>query len=259
MARDFTNAPPTVNTYLEYAGAVLTGYPATLACWFRPDDVATSQDLLHIGTTSANTYLRLNFGGATAGDPVRGVAADAGTTGVAVSSAGAAGVAGVWYHACATFADATNRAAYFNGGSKGTNATSVAAPVGMDRTNVAVGMYSGTTRTNPFDGQIAECGVWSAALSDAEVASLAAGVSPLLVRPGSLVAYWRLIDDQATEIDLLGAGALTATGTAAKTSHPRVFYPARRRFRYGVTAAATAFAQYWYRQHVAGGMTGASS
>jgi len=248
MSRDFNNTAPSVlNEYLEYAGAVISGYPATIACWFYPNDVANSQDLVMVGTTSANTYLRLNFGGASAGDPVRAVTSLAGTTGVAASSAGVNGAANAWYHAAAVFTNDTSRDAFFNGGSKGSNATSVAAPTGMDRTNVACGMYAGTSRANPLDGAIAEVGFWDAALTDAEIASLATGLCPLLVRPGNLVAYYPIVGRESPENSRLGAEAFSITGTCAAFPHPRVCYPRRRQFRYGVTAAGgTAFPWHYY-------------
>ena len=54
---------------------------------------------------------------------------------------------------------------------------------------------SGATKQNYCDGSLAEAAIWNAALSDAEVAALATGVSPLLVRPGSLVFYAPLARD----------------------------------------------------------------
>lgn len=43
-----------------------------------------------------------------------------------------------------------------------------------------------------MEGDISEVGYWNVALTDADVAVLAKGVSPLLVRPEGLVAYWSL-------------------------------------------------------------------
>lgn len=81
--------------------------------------------------------------------------------------------------------------------------------------------------SNPFDGSAAEIAVYSAALSADEVAALAKGFSPLLIRPASLVAYWPLVGRMSPEPDR-GKNNLagTLTGSPAQAEHPRVYYPA---------------------------------
>lgn len=68
-------------------------------------------------------------------------------------------------------------------------------------------------------GDIAEVGVWDIDLTAAEVASLAKGVSPALVRPQSLVTYLPLIRDV---IDVRAANGFTDVNTTA-ANHPRVY------------------------------------
>lgn len=80
-----------------------------------------------------------------------------------------------------------------------------------------------------FSGDIAEAAIWSAALTAEEFAVLAAGASPLLVRPGALVNYWPIVGRHGPEIDLVGGNDLTVNGAVA-SDHPRMFYPARSRF-----------------------------
>jgi len=41
-----------------------------------------------------------------------------------------------------------------------------------------------------FDGLVAEVAVWNVVLDDSEIAALAQGVSPLLIRSTALVEYW---------------------------------------------------------------------
>jgi hypothetical protein len=66
-----------------------------------------------------------------------------------------------------------------------------------------------------MSGRVAEGVIYGVALSDAEVAQLATGVSPLLVRPGDILNYYPLIGRASPEIDLVGGNNLTVTGAAA--------------------------------------------
>jgi hypothetical protein len=74
------------------------------------------------------------------------------------------------------------------------------------------------------NGTIAEVGVWNVALAAADFLALSKGISPLLVRPDALVAYWPLIGHASPEIDLRGRNELTVTG-ATQVAHPRIMYP----------------------------------
>ena len=80
------------------------------------------------------------------------------------------------------------------------------------RVNVTPGLF--------FDGLIAEVGIWNAALTAAEVASLAKGMTCDKVRPNALVAYFPLIRD-LTEIR--GGLAVTNNNSATVANHPRVY------------------------------------
>lgn len=72
-----------------------------------------------------------------------------------------------------------------------------------------------------WDGDLAEFAAWDAILTAEEFASLAAGMSPLLVRPASLVCYVPAIRDNVD----LKLTAPTITGTAVQP-HPAVYMPA---------------------------------
>lgn len=158
-----------------------------------------------------------------------------GTASSASQTAGAL-TAGTWAHAGAVFASATSRTAYLNG-TAATVETTSRIPAGIDRTEIGVEYHTSGTLAQPWNGQIAEAAVWDVALTDAEMAALAKGVSPLLVRPTSLVYYWPIIGQYSPEIDLISAGGMTVTGTAV-AAHPRVFMPKRSRVRRFTTAVA---------------------
>lgn len=214
MARDFDGAS---SQYIRAASAVLTGVPITMACWFRPAGVASHYGLMSLSDESAATsYFVLEAAGTIGGDPLRC------TTRLAVEANALTTTgfsANTWHHACGVWSAADARAAYIDGGSKGTNAVAIT-PTNLDIT--VLGARARNPYDSFFDGLIAEAGIWNIALTDAEVAILAAGYSPLLVRPQNLVLYAPLIRDIQ---DTVGGLTLANTGTTVG-DHCRVIHPA---------------------------------
>src|ERR1700741_5384202 len=96
--------------------------------------------------------------------------------------------------ACGVWSASKSRSAYFNGGGKATN-SATQTPSGINAT--AIGAFLDTSPDRYHAGMVAEAAIWNVALTDAEVAVLAAAISPLAVRPGSLVAYWPLIGNNS--------------------------------------------------------------
>ena len=204
--RDFDGS----TQYGSYSGSP-SSWPISMSCWFNADSFFGYPMLVSLTDFSAteNTetvlmYLNQN-GGSIVVDVVSG--ADYGHI---VSTTGTS--TGTLTHAAAVFASDTSRSAYINGGSKATDTTSAAIPSGLDTTGIATFLYS----SGPFellDGTIGEAAIWTAELSDAEVAALARGVSPLNIQPGSLWAYWPLLGVDSPEPDQSGNSRnLTLTG-----------------------------------------------
>jgi hypothetical protein len=103
-----------------------------------------------------------------------------------------------------------------------TNATTIADATGTAFTSMAIGRRHvvGTT-PNYFNGQIAEVGIWTAALTASDILSLSQGASPSLVRSDSLAFYAPLIRDLN---DLRGGLAITNNNGATVVDHPRIYY-----------------------------------
>jgi hypothetical protein len=239
VARLFDDAS---TQYLEVDSAPVTAYPFTLACLFNNDVANANITLLWIGDKDdAAQYHALSLAGAVGGDPIRAVSIAA-TAGTADSSAGVAGATNAWGHACGVFTSATSRAAFFNGANKGTNTTN-RTPAGLDR--VSIGRLGDSTPTDYWSGLIAEAGVWDIALSDAEVALLGTPIgvntwlSPWMVRPENLVAYWRIWGRFSPEPDRVGGFGVTVSG-ATVADHPKVLFPMTRR-RISLPSATVAY------------------
>ena len=71
-----------------------------------------------------------------------------------------------------------------------------------------------------MDGKIAEVGIWNAALTTAEIASLASGIICDKIRPQSLVFYAPLVRDL---IDQKGGLPITNNNSATVANHPRIY------------------------------------
>lgn len=207
-------------SYLSRTTSVpLTGVPLTLVCWGKTTDTTNSQNVLSLcqTTNATNGAFVLNFGGATAGDPIRAYAGSGGVYEVAVSGSGYS--SGVWTHAAAVFASTTSRTAYINGVA-GTANTVSKTPASISR--IDIGQLHTTVQN--FGGDIADAAIYNVALDAAEIAALAAGVSPINVRPDALVAYWPLKYEDG-DVDHWGQYDLTATGSPTYNPHPPIIYP----------------------------------
>ena len=212
MAREFDNSG---NQYLKIDQAVAASYPFTMACWFNMPTMAHTHGLMWVGDKD---YSRMYQGMYLDAGRVRAYSKFL-SDGIAITTSAAA--IDEWHHACAVFSSATLRAAFLDGGSKGTDTRSLAVPAGFDRT--ALGVFGDQTPSAFAEGMLAEAAVWNVALTDAEVAVLAAGYCPLFVRSQNLVAYWPLIRDR--DIDIVGGYDLTAYGSPTIAAHCPIMRP----------------------------------
>jgi hypothetical protein len=214
MAYEFNGT----SQYLNTASAPVTAAPLTLAVWFYPDTNTTSYALLSIAdnTEAFSNRFGITVLGAAAGDPIQVFAQGQGNIGAANSTA--AFTSGAWNHACGVFESATSRTVYLNAGNSATNNTNIT-PSGVDRIRIAARFLSGLPGIY-FDGKIAEVGIWNAALTPAEIASLAKGMTCDKVRPQSLVFYAPLVRDL---IDQKGGLTITNNNGATVANHPRVY------------------------------------
>ncbi len=200
--------------------------PTTIACWFNPTNVTTSYNVITLGVAGASDQgrLQLNINGGAAGDYVAAVTRNStgATTLSALTTTGY--VANTWQHACAVFANADSRAAYLNGGSKGTETTF------QGVATLTLGIFGGAVtttgvRSNNYAGAIAEVGMWNVALTDDEVATLASGASPTTVQPHLLRGYWPLFDSDG-DVDFWNQNNATVVSTVTSSQHPaNVYHP----------------------------------
>lgn len=234
MARSFASA----SSQNLSSSVLLTPMPMTMSCWFNPS-VITGTGASTLMAISANDAVGGGFlldfvrQGSDATRPIRAATWTGNGGNFVASSLAGPTAAGSWAHAAGVWASSANRVAYFNG-TAGTANTATRSPSGPNRTTIGAVYFASASLVNYMDGVIAEAGIWSAALNANEIAALARGVSPLTLRPESLVAYWPLWGIHDPEIDLHPRSAdatsrpLTLVNAPTQANHAPVVPYSRR-------------------------------
>lgn len=208
MAYEFTTSP---SKNLAIASAAITSMPFTFSCWFQVKKTTASETLIYIYSTANSSFFLLTSNGSAspkravqilALNPVGGI--------YAVGYSNAAYSANTWYHAACVCVSPSNFLAYFNGtaGSQTTTTTGTA-PTQLNNTFIG-----------GSDTIIADCGIWNAALTAAEIASLSKGMTCDKIRPQSLVFYTPLVRNLQ---DVKGGRTITNNNGATVAAHPRVY------------------------------------
>lgn len=221
MARTFANTTADYLNVGDQAAIDLSGTTFTLACRVKVAALAARQGLIVKRGTLYQFELRIE---ATSG--VATFIIDDGSS--TFNSATASAVtAGSWYSIVAV-KNGTGAGAlsvYING-TQGTPATSNVSVVASDGSLLFGCGGTAASRTNALNGDLAEVGIWTAALGAADASALGKGISPLLIRPAALAGYWPLIGRSSPEPDLRTANDAAVNGTS-QAGHPYVFSPAQ--------------------------------
>jgi hypothetical protein len=204
MAYNFNGS----NQYLTVGSAPVTAAPLTIAAWFRKASTAAKNGIFVRAPVNSANMFGFYFTNVLRGYTQAGAGQ---TSDIAVTQNYSTNT---WTHVCFVEASATSRTIYQNAGDSATDTVS-RTPAGINAIDIAT--FGGGTN---FDGQFAEIGIWNAALTQPEVASLAAGMTCDKVRPQSLVFYSPLTRDL---IDYKGGLAITNNNTATVANHPRVY------------------------------------
>lgn len=203
--------------------AIITAAPFTMCAWAKTSNIAAGGNIIGLHNSSATGNLnQFKLATSTSGDLVYRVG-NAATSAAATASAAFSN--NTWFHACAVEYSSASRAVLLNGGSKVADTTSLV-PSGINRASIGLRDHSGNDQAWANDalaatGQIAEAAYWNIALTDDEIAALAEGFSPLLIRPQSLVAFIPLVRDVA---DVKG-NAFAIVGSLTVADHCRVYLP----------------------------------
>jgi hypothetical protein len=219
MAYDFNGS----NQSTTSTSAPVTTEPLTIAAWFKSNVANARTAIVSLCDTTGGGAVTQPFwalieDGAKIGDPICATAISSSlSNGEATSTSGF--TVGTWHHGCAVFTSLSSRTIYLDGGSSATNST-LLVPRSQTIDKTAIGCIGRSTNASFYNGQIAEVGIWNAALTADEIASLAKGMTPDKIRPQNLVFYAPLIRDL---IDQKGGLAITNNNGATVANHPRVY------------------------------------
>lgn len=122
---------------------------------------------------------------------------------------------GGWHHLAGTY-DGSNLRIYVDGVQEGS--TAATGSISSSAAPVVLGA-GGSGSENPYDGDLGHGAIWDVGLSASEVASLAAGVSPLRMR-GDDLSFYAPVNGQGPELDVVGGGSGTVTGTTVVEEPP---------------------------------------
>lgn len=202
--------------YFESTSMPVTVPPFTMSCWFMPPAITASYVLMGLVTDGSDDNRHtLGANGAVAGDPIEARSRIVTSSSVAQSTVGF--VADIWQHAGGIWRAINDRSAYYMGTNRGNQGTT-REPTGMNRYRIGA---NGVTTNAAARGPICEPALWNVGLNDSEMAALAAGISPLRIRPQNLVRYSPIFDGASLIRDYRGF-PLTVVGSMSVGNHAPV-------------------------------------
>jgi hypothetical protein len=216
MAYQFTAAS---SQYLSTASTPVSSLPCTLACWFRITNTANNNVLVTLDSGASSRITITNNGAASPKRAVQATTFNSSNVFGRIAFNTESYAADTWYHAAGVFETSATLNAYFNGNAGTLDFTEGVSVSGINKILIGARTASGTIGQY-HGGQIAEVGVWNVALTAAEIASLADGMTCDKVRPQSLVFYAPLVRDLQ---DVRGGLTITNNNTATVANHPRVY------------------------------------
>jgi hypothetical protein len=211
MAFNFTAAS---TQYLSTASAPASGTPMTIACWCKTTAFTNvaGRAAVSVGVANGTHRNQINVNNTNA------QLFAIGASGTGQSANIALGGNNVLFHYAGVFESSTSRTAYINGVVGATNTTNIGSQNAAN--TITIGARWNGSLGNYYNNDISEVGIWNVALTAAEIASLAGGMTCDKVRPQSLVFYAPLVRNLQ---DVKGGLTITNNNTAPVAAHPRVY------------------------------------
>lgn len=210
MAFDFDS---TVPSNLTLAAALVTGVPITLSAWVNHDAITNNRFIFDCDDGVLGAFFRLIFINP---NILRANTKDTATIAASADIAWTPTL-GTWYHVAGRWTTVSLRNSFLNG-VKSTDETSSRTPLALARTTI--GTSGAGASTTAMEGKMQEYGIWNVALTDSEIASLAAGYSPRLIRPTGLTFYRDMIRDTNAP----NVGAVMTANSISITPHRAMIY-----------------------------------
>lgn len=196
------------NNYYYHPFSIVPN-PMTLSIWVKTANDIQAQlifSLIDAGY-STNAIYELQIRGDAAGHPVRFMVSP---TDFADTTTGF--IKDKWHHLCAVELG-TTRYVYIDGGSKGTKVAT------KSYTIAHIGVGARPNGALPIKGSFANATIWTKALTDSEILSLAQGIHPYKIHPES-IAFHTPMEEESIQIgirDMVGGLFLTKGGVSTPT------------------------------------------
>ena len=201
------------SSVLTATSAPASGAPMTICAWLNPQTTVSGVNRSVCQVDSSGPSFHGNYLLFSSSDGVNNILkADAyGASAFTSASGPSTFTTNQWLHCAGVFTSTTSRQAYLNGTSGTVNTTDCGAQNSATRTSHGFQTLS----------LVAEVSIWNVALTAAEIASLAKGVTCDKVRPQSLVYYVPLIRNIQ---DVRSGRTVNNSATPATVAnHPRVY------------------------------------
>jgi len=195
---------------------VVTGPPFTMACWVNPTSIAANtMNVLALSdaSTTNNFYILGLYAGGGVASAVRALAFDPAAQ--AYAQVAVEWPTGQPFHVAYVEASSSSRYCYYQGSPSIEETTNVQ-PSGIDTVSISGRVRNGAPR-DTLDGAVSHFGLWNVELNAVEIAALAAGADPRMIRPQSLVDYWTLV---RTDQDIVGGYDMTPVNAPTWTDQP---------------------------------------
>lgn len=207
MAYSFTAAS---SQYLSTISSPASGSPMTISIWAKP--TASNTAAISVGVSGGTHRNQLTVAGSNFWS-----ATQVGSTTTANANGTSAAINNT-RNICGVFNSSTSRNIYVDGVLEGSNTQNIGTQNAAD--SIIIGSRYNTTLGSYYSGWIAEVGIWNAALTAAEVASLAKGMACDKIRLQNLVFYAPLVRDL---VDQKNGRAITNNNSATVANHPRIY------------------------------------
>lgn len=217
MAYEFAAASSQYLSVADTASLDITD-AITLAAWVKSSGSYATRGIIskfETGTNQRSYALYINASG-----QLLTSFAQSGTSAFVRTDTGSTVLGTNWRHVAGTFVPSTSVTLYVDGVAESATNNGVAVPSAMFSGTAPLWIGAAATTSFVWDGLIAEAAIYSAALSTAQIASLAKGFTPPQVSSQNLVFYAPLVRDL---IDIKGGLTITNNNTATVANHPRVY------------------------------------
>lgn len=204
MSRLFTPADT-----LGSIGVPVTSAPFTACAWAKSSSATAHQNVFVFGSTE---FWAVFLAGNETGDPAQLIIEDDPNPVLEVVTNNGYSI-NTWHHVAMIEASATDHRIILDGdiANQGTSSTNMSPD----------SLLASAIARSSMNGNVGHVAVWNVVLSDNEIISLAAGVSPLRIRRDNLINYWP-INGQSPEIDIVGGLSMMISGNPTKNEEPLI-------------------------------------